>query len=168
VLPAIMEMSPQASFWFVEELENSCHNIGDTFSPEQSTRSLAFGKHILGKATQVRSKTSSSSVFVLRQNYLFEFQDWDNLASQPRGVAFLQDSIVSILNDTIKLEYYERSNKSRSKLKKVSLFINSCSCYDYSLIRLNLSYQSCSPTVTIEDYFTSRTQRCRSKRTVGN
>jgi len=126
IVPAIMEMSPRAAFSFVEELEHSYSN-GDTLAPEAtpeaSGNSLAFGKFVLGKATQVKSKTSSPSVFVLRQNYLFEFEERDNLNSRPRGLAFLQDSLVCIINDVIQLEYYERSNKSRSKMRKILLHV---------------------------------------------
>jgi len=122
IVPAIMGMSPRAAFSFVEELENSYSNAPEA-TPEANGNSLAFGKSVLGKATQVKSKTSSSSVFVLRQNYLFEFEEWDNLNSHPRGLAFLQDSLVCIVNDVIQLEYYERSNKSRSKMRKIMLHI---------------------------------------------
>jgi len=122
IVPAIMGMSPRAAFSFVEELEKSYSNTPEA-TPEANRNSLAFGQSVLGKATQVKSKTSSSSVFVLRQNYLFEFEEWDNLNSHPRGLAFLQDSMVCIVNDVIQLEYYERSNKSRSKMRKIMLHV---------------------------------------------
>lgn len=123
LVPAVIEMSPNVAFGFVERVEKAYDNEGMS-SPDDSGKSLAFGKYILGKATQVGSKSPSPSVFVLRQNYLFEFDEFDNLDSKPRGLAFLQDSLVSIVNDnTIQLMYHEKPNKSRSKMKKIVLLV---------------------------------------------
>jgi len=98
-------------------LKEHSYSNGDTLTPEAtpeaSGNSLAFGKFVLGKATQVKSKTSSPSVFVLRQNYLFEFEEWDNLNSRPRGLAFcrilwyaslMMSYSWSIMNDQTKVE----------------------------------------------------------------
>jgi len=128
IVPAIMGMSPRSVFSFVEDLEKSCGDGGTAPSPEATPeageKSPAFGKSVLGKATRVGARTAAPSVFVLRQNYLFEFEEWDNPNSQPRGLAFLQDSSVRVVKeDVIQLEYYERSNKSRSKSRKIMLHV---------------------------------------------
>jgi len=110
IVPAIMAMSPQVTFSFVEEVEKS-----------QKEYTSAFGKYTLGKAREVGSKSSVLSIFVLRQNYLFEFDESDN--SRPRGSLFLHNADVCIVDDTIQVEYHEKSKMQRKKMKKILLSV---------------------------------------------
>ena len=120
LVPAIIKIIPEEVLKFVGQGENVHNN--ESAVDVNSAKSLAFGKYILGKATQDGSKSPSPSVFVLRQNYLFEFDESDDLHSKPRGIAFLQDSLISIVNENlIQIAYHEKPNKGRGKMRKVCL-----------------------------------------------
>ena len=92
---------------------------------------LTQGKQILGKASATQLGPSKSldenygwfdGLFIIRQNYLFEYQLGDNLSGPPRGFAHLEHSTPSpFLNsvDTLQLDFYQ-SPCSRDKLKTVS------------------------------------------------
>jgi hypothetical protein len=114
--------------------ENNDNNREDLLVRDSSHK---FGMTVLGKATVSLADLSkelgvwSTSVFVLRQNFLLEYEEGDNLAGRPRGFAHLDNAIAtSDENSTnaLQLEYY-LSPCLKDKSKTVS-------CISFSIILL--------------------------------
>ena len=89
--------------------------------------SSAFGKTLLGKATVAALGMRSflgeiygwcTGVFVLRQNYLFEFRESDNLNGLPWGYAMLQHAEVyphKHFTNALHLDFFESPCKKSGK-----------------------------------------------------
>jgi hypothetical protein len=93
-----------------------------------------FGKIDLGSAqvAQIISKglleenyNWSSGTFVLRQNYLLEYDVGDCSKSRPRGFAFLQNASIRKKEgsqDTLRLDYYQPEISTRRSVSFPYLF----------------------------------------------
>jgi hypothetical protein len=116
--PAIMAICPSQVYSLFQNeaccLSNSIFGMLDL--------GLAEVAQIISKGLLEENYNWSSGMFVLRQNYLLEYNKDDYPISRPKGFAFLQNASIRRTEssyDTLRLDYYQPETSSR---RSVSVF----------------------------------------------
>lgn len=113
--PAIMAICPSHVYSLFQNesccLSNSIFGMLDL--------GLAEVAQIISKGLLEENYNWSSGMFVLRQNYLLEYNKDDCPTSRPKGFAFLQNASIrrtESTHDTLRLDYYQPETSSRRSI----------------------------------------------------
>lgn len=118
MLPAILASCPDNVFSLIGS------SVPKTISDDENSTTLFFSANVLGEASvaHVVSKGLidedyewSVGTFVLRQNYLLEYDSTDNVNSRPKGYAFLQNATIRSSDrfpNSLRLDYHQNSSSS--------------------------------------------------------
>jgi hypothetical protein len=119
--PAIMAICPSQVYSLFQN--ETCYTSNSIFG--MTDLGSAEVAQIVSKGLLEENYNWSSGIFILRQNYLLEYDEHDCAASRPKGFAFLQNASIrrnEHSHDTLRLDYYQPETSTRRSVS-VTFFL---------------------------------------------
>jgi len=118
MLPAILASCPDSVFSLIggsSSKRDSNHDNSTTVFFSANILGEASVAHVVSKGLVDEDYEWSEGTFVLRQNYLLEYDSTDNINSRPKGYAFLQNATIRSSDrfpNSLRLDYHQNSSSS--------------------------------------------------------